>query len=276
MGSETLRREQELTRRPRTADFDITFGGPDRVTLGWFVPVPEVFRTSLDIRWTERKGKSSGGWTQGTPPRYSFRVGDVLYDPPAMRSMNWGEALKVCRRMVKVMAAVGDMDTDRGRIKEGKLTFIVWTGPPFTPDRGEIFTGTQREFVAYLRTGVPPEHQPGTMVDRPVTPGLHILLEYGDMQGEVTERTVTPYSITSLGDRDYLFAYCHRRKEKRQFRIDRIRQAIDMTTGEVCDGGEGVAGAAVKAWLAVHTSAAQAAGLVPEGTDDGVLADAEE
>lgn len=61
--------------------------------------------------------------------------------------------------------------------------------------------------------------------------GLGLYIEYSDADGVVTERRVSCRRLEAA-DAFYLFAWCHERGAPRRFRVDRILQAIDVTTGE--------------------------------------------
>ncbi len=65
--------------------------------------------------------------------------------------------------------------------------------------------------------------------------GFTCILAYCDGKKQVSERRVTCQSLLEAGAHRYLAAYCHERRARRQFRIDRIVQVIDLHSGEVCD-----------------------------------------
>src|SRR5512135_1609305 len=52
--------------------------------------------------------------------------------------------------------------------------------------------------------------------------GRRLFLKYVDGRGEETERWVTPQEVSGIGDALSLVAFCHLRKERRVFRLDRI------------------------------------------------------
>ncbi len=52
--------------------------------------------------------------------------------------------------------------------------------------------------------------------------GRRLFLKYVDSRGEKTERWVTPQEISGVGEALSLVAFCHLRKERRMFRLDRI------------------------------------------------------
>lgn len=145
-----------MSKRPRTEDYGIVFGGPAKTAVGWAIPVPEAFQARLDILFTPRKGGHR--LTQGQPPQYSFASGDVLYDPPEVRNLRWGDALPIMRRMVKVDDAVSDA-LDGREVRSGTVTFRL----SFHADGREIkalhHKVTQRGFVAFLRDGEIPKDE---------------------------------------------------------------------------------------------------------------------
>lgn len=49
-----------------------------------------------------------------------------------------------------------------------------------------------------------------------------MFIRYVNGEGEVTERWITPKQVMGLSDYVYLKAYCHLRKDERNFRLDRI------------------------------------------------------
>lgn len=251
--------ERDWFLRPRTEDFGITFGGPHRTAAGWFMPVPDLCRARLDIHRLD--GAAGGGeWTQGTPPVYAFKSDDVLCDPPDLWSMKRADAAKVCRRLVKVVSARGDSSAGGGPVKPGALSFIVWTGPPFVPEAGQLFVGTQKDFVAYLRDGIVPVPPRGKLVRYPVARGMRIWMEWRDSQGRVFELTIIPVSLAVGPDGEHIYGHIEggERGQATNFRVTRIRRAIDLATGEVCDDGDGRTGEVVKGWLRAHTIAVHA------------------
>lgn len=138
-----------MAKRARTEQTDPTFDGPGGTAAGWHVPIPGLFRDQLDIVLMERV---SGGlarevWTQGDPPAYRFRQGDVLYRPELVRHVPWGAAVVELAIQVTEAAPCSD-----GAGADGLVVFTLWRGKP-----GEVpaerFRGSQRQFVAFLRTG---------------------------------------------------------------------------------------------------------------------------
>lgn len=58
-------------------------------------------------------------------------------------------------------------------------------------------------------------------------------LRYCDANQSVTERTVTVRQVGSVPGASLLIAHCHMRDATRTFRSDRIRECVDVETGEV-------------------------------------------
>lgn len=56
------------------------------------------------------------------------------------------------------------------------------------------------------------------------------LIKYRDGSGEVTERRISDLRLESAGNYD---AFCHLRKARRPFRMDRIVHAVNPDTGEI-------------------------------------------
>lgn len=83
--------------------------------------------------------------------------------------------------------------------------------------------------------------------------GIQIELQYQDFAGDCTRRVVSVqgFSRSRRGQSGCLEAFCHLRQEQRTFRFDRIRQAVDMETGEVLQD--------LEAFLSARKAAAQAA-----------------
>ena len=68
-----------------------------------------------------------------------------------------------------------------------------------------------------------------------------LFISYEDASGCLSERRITCKRIERpLGGGATLGAYCHERRAPRAFRVDRIRELIDLSTGEVCDPHEHV------------------------------------
>lgn len=68
---------------------------------------------------------------------------------------------------------------------------------------------------------------------RPVTDGPRFWIEYSDINGEITEREITPLGLQMKAGRQAIVirALCHLRNEERSFRSDRILAARNIDTG---------------------------------------------
>ncbi len=143
-----------MGKRLRVEDYGTEFGGPTKTAVGWSIPVPEVFRARLDIALTPRNGGAR--WTQGQPPQYTFTTGDVFYDPPDVRSMRWGDALLILRRIVKINDATPDI-LEGDQVRSGSVTFSLCHYADGHVVETFIHTVTQKDFVAFLRAGAFPE-----------------------------------------------------------------------------------------------------------------------
>lgn len=62
--------------------------------------------------------------------------------------------------------------------------------------------------------------------------GLSLVIEYEGAQGQRTQRVVTCKQYEVRASKEYLRAYCHHRGAIRSFRVDRIIDIFDPTTGE--------------------------------------------
>lgn len=58
-------------------------------------------------------------------------------------------------------------------------------------------------------------------------------MRYQDANGAITEREVTAYGVRQKNENLYLYGYCHERGAFRTFRIERIMELVDLSTGEV-------------------------------------------
>lgn len=56
---------------------------------------------------------------------------------------------------------------------------------------------------------------------------------YTNAQGIPSKRRLTLKSIEGYGDAQIIKAYCHERQQLRAFRIDRIRELVSLSTGEL-------------------------------------------
>lgn len=62
---------------------------------------------------------------------------------------------------------------------------------------------------------------------------LRYKIKYIDADGSKTTRIIKPIEFYSEEGRNYVFAFCEKRKEDRNFRIDRIKSIVDVITGEI-------------------------------------------
>ena len=63
-----------------------------------------------------------------------------------------------------------------------------------------------------------------------------MFIEYVDADGVASERRITALRFEHrIGGFPALAALCHERRDHRLFRLDRIRQIVDITTGEILD-----------------------------------------
>lgn len=81
-------------------------------------------------------------------------------------------------------------------------------------------------------TAPPPDDEDATTRRRatPRTPTLRIT--YRDFEGQETTRDVSPYTKAT---NERFRAYCHLRKEAREFVFARVQGGVDLQTGEVLD-----------------------------------------
>ncbi|ABC63536.1 WYL domain-containing protein [Erythrobacter litoralis] len=62
--------------------------------------------------------------------------------------------------------------------------------------------------------------------------GLGLVIEYENSKGEKSQRVITCRQLSVEAEKHYLKAYCHHRKALRTFRLDRVVDIFDPTTGE--------------------------------------------
>lgn len=63
-----------------------------------------------------------------------------------------------------------------------------------------------------------------------------LFVTYEDASGELSERRITCRRIDhGLGGMPIVQAFCHEREAPRAFRVDRMREIVDLSTGEVVD-----------------------------------------
>lgn len=144
-------------RSRRTEHFDAKF--VDGLAQGWAFDVPEACRDALDIIYSQYIDKAASTkqrkayrwvWSRGAPPLRSFDVGHVFYDPPGVRRMRWGEALRVLCRMVQVREAKPDVEGEA----EGWVRFEITHFVDGKAVRTEERTLSQAEFETFLRSGI--------------------------------------------------------------------------------------------------------------------------
>ena len=155
----------------RSATLSVNF--VDGHAAGWFMAVPECFRSALDIEMTERvhkdpvTGKKSKKsiWTEGQPQIFKFATGDMLHDIRIRHEGEWGDAMRDISVGLKVARAVPD------ELGEGTTKISGWVSVAVyrpRPDRSLIHVVathrmTQTEFVHLLKTGRLPD---GTRLER--------------------------------------------------------------------------------------------------------------
>ncbi|HEX8402255.1 MAG TPA: hypothetical protein VF628_11190 [Allosphingosinicella sp.] len=74
--------------------------------------------------------------------------------------------------------------------------------------------------------------------DRDQASGWCGYISYQNAKGERSERRITCHRIEGFGGPEVVMAYCHESRRAKSFRIDRIIELIDYSTGEVCDPKE--------------------------------------
>lgn len=149
--------EQKYKKRKRIECIGIEF--KDGLAENWAFDVPECFRESLDILYlpyvdkeeSKKRGKKVVRmvWTRGVPPARSFNSGEVFYEPPGVRRMMWGDALKNLKRAVQIKDAKADQETG----EEGWVCFTVSYYAEQKIDKAEEHTVSQAQFESFLRTG---------------------------------------------------------------------------------------------------------------------------
>lgn len=82
-------------------------------------------------------------------------------------------------------------------------------------------------------TFAPMDEKRYVMADKILWP---VKIKYRNFQGEASERTVDVQCI--YGDKEsnlpsHIDGYCHKRKERRTFRLDRVDEIIDLRTGVI-------------------------------------------
>jgi len=126
---------------------------------GWAFGVPAVFFHALDIR-SKRSGSGpaagkQGAWQRGVPAVLDFKTGDIFYEPPEARALQWAEALSRLTRSVQVIEATPDrLDPSDGALLRGAVTFEMIEYAGGRPARTHRAHVSQSAFERLLRTGV--------------------------------------------------------------------------------------------------------------------------
>lgn len=192
---------------------------------GWAIPVPGLFFDRMDIALTVLGGRRV--WTQGAPPAYSWALGDVLYDPPAVRTMRWGDALAILQRAVVVTGAQADA-IDGSQVVPGWVEVTITDYADGVAAEVREARVSQADFVHWLRVGGP-EPVPGDGADLTEQPvdGQVIAIEYVDAKMEASRRRIVVREIEPLDEHVWVRAVCLERRALRSFRLDRIQCVID-------------------------------------------------
>lgn len=69
----------------------------------------------------------------------------------------------------------------------------------------------------------------------PIVEGLTVGLTYEDIDGNISERLINSIRLVETPEGEFLWAYCHLRKDFRAFRLDRIKQVRDYRSGAHTD-----------------------------------------
>ena len=70
-------------------------------------------------------------------------------------------------------------------------------------------------------------------------PGIHLLIDYHEVNDpDYTQREVLARRVTESRGWHYLDGFCLLRQQERCFRIDKMSEVVDLTTGEAFDRGE--------------------------------------
>jgi hypothetical protein len=82
-----------------------------------------------------------------------------------------------------------------------------------------------------------PEFDEDDQFSEPITSienvgGLSVVIEYLDSKGQASQRLITCRKLMVRAGKEYINAYCHHRNSPRSFRVDRIKDIFDATTGE--------------------------------------------
>lgn len=162
------------------------------IAAGWVFDMPEASKSSLDILYSKLIDKTANeekkkrlrknsldedekiyryAWTRGVPPAVSFAVGDIFYEPSGTRSMKWGDALTILRRVVQIIHATPDPGalpasehaehaaspvpdaTSARSHAPGKVLFEITHYESAKELRSEVKELSQKTFAEFLRTG---------------------------------------------------------------------------------------------------------------------------
>jgi hypothetical protein len=134
---------------------------PSGMLAGWVFGVPKVFFSALDIHSTRSRARREKHdpptWLRRVPPVLSFKTGDVFYEPPEVRTLEWTAALRRLRRCVQVMDASPDrLGPGDGTLVPGALTFAITDCANGRPGKTRQTRISQAAFERLLRTGVVP------------------------------------------------------------------------------------------------------------------------
>jgi hypothetical protein len=125
---------------------------------GWFMAVPSVFSSSLDIKIN--CGTNNPGWTQSGC--FAFADHDVIYDvPPHKRK--WADDLYHVRIGIQIKSA-----SPAGQGSSGRVVFdyFVHDGEGTSVEMRGTSVMTQDEFVRFLIVG--PEYEIKERINMPL------------------------------------------------------------------------------------------------------------
>lgn len=151
----------------------------------FFFEIPESFKDSLDIKWTEKTVDKNKRLilTQGS--NYNFQKGEVIYDKKEVYQLTWGDALNTLRYFIKVINSSPAKDTlqktiiidggvrsEQGETKlnksvkevetiqiskykyeAGTVEFILSEIKDKNIQNARTFNTTQENFVVFLQSG---------------------------------------------------------------------------------------------------------------------------
>jgi hypothetical protein len=73
------------------------------------------------------------------------------------------------------------------------------------------------------------------LVTRDGSSGWTVHVTYVNAKGQQSRRRLTCRKLAGYGEVEQIFAFCHETKRVKSFRVDCMRQVIDMATGEIVD-----------------------------------------